>query len=176
MVLDKDASKEVDGMKTIDVTLSRQMFEKLFRHFKLKYHKSSERCIKQYVKNDLFYEIYFDRETFKYNEVKVYSKMIHETEVSGNIACCMCNKQKYQFHSFPSSSDIHSINYIKRNTVRLNNRIFINFDLVRTQQPSREFNKIFVNVNQDANSDLDFLKAELEPVIRDITMMTTSGN
>jgi hypothetical protein len=155
-----------DDFKEIDMRLTENRFGNLFASAKNKYHKYTERYVKQYVKNELFYEVTLDKETFKYDDIKIYSKVIHECEQKDQVLYCKCQKQKYQFHSFPSSSDIHSVQYIRRQTFRCNNRIFLNFDTVKPLDASETFLKCFINVNQDSSSDTDYLDAELNALMR----------
>jgi len=164
VLLENDPVSKKD-YSVYNIDLSNDHFKQVFTYFKHKYQKYSERLIKQYMKHDLYYEVTHDKDSLKYNDVKVYSKVGISCDVEKNYICAKYYKQKLQFHSFPSSAELHCIQYVKRQTFRCNSRIYVNFDLAKIQGSDHIVKKVFINVNLDSNTDNEFLITEVNKII-----------
>lgn len=145
-----------------DNDLSARMRPLLARNIKF-----YERKIKQYVKDNLYYEVVLDHKD-EVSDIWSYVKSAVDYDVSEGMVRVSYNKSKKPIHAFSSSHDLHDISYIKRLTFRINNRVFINFDFV-CNVDGKKYNKVFMNANIDQNVDCDYIQAEMEQYL-DIMM------
>lgn len=159
--------KQYDGYDTYDINLSHQVCEKVYEYLQFKHFKSYERQVKQYIHNNLIYEIVYGKDANP--EIKAYHCNIASVQQTfSNILQVSGSRTKTPIHTFPSSFDIQDVKYIKRLTFRLNNRVFINSDYYISEGCETEYRKMYVNVNIDSNTDKDFIKVELEPLLKDL--------
>jgi hypothetical protein len=137
---------------------AQQLMQKLSKQFKF-----SEKFIKQYVRNNLYYEVYI--QDGKPSAYKVYQKTIQKvihhplnklTEIS-------FLKEKLPVHAFPSSNDLHAVTYIRRIVFRKNSHIFTNIDMIL--DGDEVYYMCYVNINVDANSDMAFFNQEAKPLL-----------
>ena len=149
-----------------DCNVSDDKCNKVFEVMHHRHLKHYERSIKQYVHGDMFYEIAFSKDPEP--EIRAYRKTIEAVSLEHPSILKVCfQKQKIPIHAFPSSNNMYEVNYIKRLTFRKNNRIFLNVDYVKSAQ-GQESRKIFVNMNLDANTDVNYIMMELEPLLKDL--------
>jgi hypothetical protein len=135
--------------------------------YKYKYLKPQESFIKQYIKDNIVYEMQVKSDQ-TIHDIKTYTKKV--VGVNNNCNGCVCvksEKHKLPAHAFPSSCDIDSITYISRSIYRKSNKIYIN---VEYHQPVKKdpFWKFYINVNFEENDDYNVINMELHPIISDI--------
>lgn len=136
-----------------------------------KTYKSSEKLIKQYVRNNTVYEVHV--QDGKPNSYKVYQKTIEKVvTLQRNLIEISYTKEKLPVYAFPSSNDIHSIVYIRRIVFRKNSHIFANVDAILDGE--QVYYMCYVNINIEPNSDIDFLRQEAKPLINTLSSIQLS--
>lgn len=125
--------------------------------------KYYERKIKQYVRNDLYYEVVLDHKN-DIADIRSYVKSCTDYEfVQPNVIKMQYTKQKKPVHAFSSSLDINDVLYIKRLTFRISNRIFVNFEIgASVADITKKYRKVYINGNFDADVDHDYINTELQ--------------
>ena len=148
----------------LNARLSSDHIDSLLQKLVYKNYKYYERQIKQYIKNDLFYEIILNQKDI-IDEIRCYTKVIEDyKQDKPGIMQLKIVKHKKPIHAFSSSIDINDIRFIKRLTFRVSNRVFINFDAIE-DYVGDSYNMIFVNANCDANVDCEYVLSEAEHVL-----------
>lgn len=138
--------------------VAQQIIQKLSKHY-----KSSEKLLKQYVRNNIYYEVHLHADG-KASAYKVYQKNIEKViQPNANVVEVNFTKEKLPVHAFPSSNDHHSVVYIRRIVFRKNSQIFANIDMVL--DGDEVYYTCYVNINVDTNSDLTYLNQEAKPLV-----------
>lgn len=144
---------------------AQQLIAKLSKSF-----KSTEKVIKQYIRNNTFYEVHIQDQ--KPQSYKVYQKSIQKIAPQHQLVEITYIKEKLPVYAFPSSNDIHSITCIRRMVFRKNSNIFANVDTILDGDDI--YYMCYVNINIDSNSDIDFLRQEVKPLLKILTSVSTS--
>jgi hypothetical protein len=97
---------------------------------------------------NLEYHIYIDSDkplVYQYNLLDNYKidNMIYHAYNRNNIPC----------HLFPSTMNIHDKFTITRITIKVNNRIYLNFEIQK--KDNINFYRVYINYNHSSNVDLD---------------------
>jgi hypothetical protein len=141
----------------VSETYAQQLLQKLSKQYKY-----SEKLLKQYVRNNVYYEVHL--QDGKPSAYKVFQKTIEKvTQQNSKLVEITFTKEKLPVHAFPSSNDLHSIAYIRRIVFRKNSHIFANIDTVL--EGDEVYYMCYVNVNVDSNSDIAFLQQEAKPLV-----------
>jgi hypothetical protein len=128
--------------------------------------KSSEKFIKQYQRNNTVYDVHI--QDGKPSSYKVYQKTIQKVIHKRQLVEITYTKEKLPIYAFPSSNDHHSVVYIHRIAFRKNSHIFANVDAVL--DGDEIYYMCYVSVNIDSNSDIEFLRQEIKPVLNHLTI------
>lgn len=118
---------------------------------------------KQFVSNDLIYE---NKDN---DDIRVYKKaVLNERVINDRCIFTAFNKTKLSILAFPCSLNINDIAYVKKLTFRINNRIYLNFEIKYYESIDKQFYRIYINYNHDTNVDLGLSKKILEKLIMKI--------
>ena len=135
-----------------------KMFTSYLTRLRKTPYKYLKKEYKEYVHEDITYENDCN------NDIKVYSKYpILAKTLNDNILGILYTKTKLTILSFPSSLKINTINYVKKLSFRVNNRIYINFEIKLNSLEEKTY-AIYVNYNHDINVD----KSEHIKLIRQV--------
>ena len=74
------------------------------------------------------------------------------------------NRNKLTFLSVPSTTNIYDMIYVKRLIFRVNNRIFINFEIGIHKDGSKTY-QVFVNYNHESNIDTEGVLEMLKKIL-----------
>ena len=157
-VIDKDAVETFGGLAIYNVGLSKQKFDETIEKIKTSKYKSFERQLKEYIHQDLFYEIYD-------NEIHVYKKAASFLQNKSGFLISGYNKTKQSVVNFPSTTSIFSIRYVKKKISRISNRVFINFEVSMDANDDVTY-AIYINYNHDDNVDLVVANRDLANVLK----------
>ena len=145
IILPSSKSVLEDGI--FQTGISEQQFNTLLEKMTHKEYRYFEKQYKEYVSDDMYYE------TGSGDEIRVNKKSALGIEVNNNTITIIYNKTKLSILSFPSSFKINTICYIKKLVFRINNRIYINFEMKKYHNSNKTIYSIYVNYNHDPNVD-----------------------
>lgn len=149
-----------NGPTIVSYNLTKEELERKMRPLLARNIKFYERKVKQYVKDNLYYEVVLDHKD-EISDIRSYVKSAVDYDVRDGMVKVAYNKSKKPIHTFSSSYDMHDISYIRRLTFRINNRIFINFDFA-CNVDGEQYNKVFMNANIDQNVDYEYIQTEMK--------------
>jgi hypothetical protein len=78
------------------------------------------------------------------------------------------NKQPLPNHSFPSTTNLTDILDSKRVSIKITNNIYINFDSLEYQSDKTTYHHIYINVNINKSSDLQFIEETINNILKNI--------
>lgn len=162
-----------NGLTQYDVSLTKDTINSLERHFKVRHFRPHERHIKQYVIGDLYQDVYIDVSCNKISEIKSYVRSVVDVDAQDEkIVSISYQKNKQAVHTVPCCANgVDTVRYIKRSVFKINNRIFLNIDMVK--EGKQVYSRSYININKDPNSDTDYLMAEVGTHLRDIRRIIT---
>ncbi len=160
------ADSSVHNLKLDDTQVAR-----IIGILQQKHIKSYERLLKMYIVENMHYEMTVDAENHtKPTDIKVYKKTsLSQAYINNSIIRIGYEKEKLPMHSFPSTTNIDCIMYMRRFVFRKSNRIFVNFESTLDTSSKQPFWKGYINVNFDSDTDKTFIDCELEPLLKLIT-------
>ena len=154
-----------------------RLFGKLLQQARSNHTSCFQKHFKEYAYRNMFLE---NNDT---NQIKLYKKTLtHASTLENGMKLLVFGKEKLPYQVFPSQMSLHSVSWVSRAVVKINNRVFLNFEK-RTYEPSgpspsdREasigaeaekekeedsptpkppsYNKIYINYNHDHNVDIE---------------------
>jgi len=153
-----------DGtVSTIDANLDNNTFYALLSQFKNNTNnaKYMQRFFKRLIYRNMFYE------TNEKYEIKTYKQTISSiVKLKGPFVVTGYNKQKISFHSFPSTSENNMECYVNSIVFKVNNRLFLNFDIISNNDTDKKFYKIYMNYNHEHNVDVDYMETQIKSMIQ----------
>lgn len=148
-----------DGI--IEYNFNETQFAEKMTKLTFKNIKFYERKVKQYLKDDLYYEVILNHKD-EISDIRSYTKIATEYVLEKPNVLKVCfEKHKKPIHAFSSSYDMHDIVYIKRLTFRVSNRVFVNFETGKGVDDTTPYRKVYINANFDGNVDVDFIQSEI---------------
>lgn len=87
-------------------------------------------------------------------EIKVYRQNPNFIQYNNNCVCIGYTRNKMTFLNVPSTKNIFDINYVKKLIFRINNRIFINFQINMDSNKEKTY-MVYINYNHEQNIDVD---------------------
>lgn len=120
---------------------------------KLKY---SVKLSKVYVKDNLYLEA--DNDT---KEVRVYKKEGLKQIDYKYYKVLAYEKHKLPIHLFPSTTNFHSIYYVRNTIYRLHSKVYINIEEQKFKE-NKEIIKIYINYNHNKALEIGEIQAKLE--------------
>lgn len=159
IILPNNIKPDVD---TVSYDYPSDKFNEMMGKMVYKNNKYYERKVKQYVKDDLYYEVVLDHKD-EIADIRSYVKTAMSYDFpKPNVIKLSYQKHKKPIHAFSSSCDMNEVCYYRRLTFRVSNRVFVNFEIGMGVDDKTSFRKIYINGNFDSNVDSDFVTAEIE--------------
>lgn len=144
----------------IETSLSETIFSeylsKIRRHHRFKHFPKS---FKTYINGDVHME------NTGHEDIKVYTKTVQDVCLSTNYVTVFFNKEKKPYHAFPSTSNLHAVYYTNRLSFRVNNRLYLNFDIRKYPDDLTETRHMFLNYNHDSNVDTENITLMINNVL-----------
>lgn len=148
-------------LKWIDMNVSEDAFAQCLDRIRKHRFKNFQKSFKTYIKADHYLE------NMEHEDIKVYTRQIVKLDASNKAYVKVyMQKEKKPFHAFPSTSKIHSVYYTNRLTFRINNRLFLNFDVLYYPEDQQVVRKVFINYNHDSHVDTEHIQMSLEPILK----------
>jgi hypothetical protein len=143
-------SKNLDeNIKVYNTSLDKNEFKYLLSCVSRGNHnfKFFQKEYKEYIYDNVITHNYKNTETriFKNTPISIIQ---HE-----NSLVIGYNKSKLTFLSMPSTTNIYNINYVKKLIFRVNNRIFINFQISQNDKDNSQTYQAYINYNHESNID-----------------------
>ncbi len=142
------------GKKYNDECFDSSLDENIFYDYLNKYSKLNYKFFqsdfKIYKKNDLTLQKTIDKN--QVIETKVYQYNTLYSNDTDKTRTIFYEKKKLSPVGFPSTSNLNEIILTRRLTIRINNKIYINFDIDKTTDNILYY-KIFINININKNTD-----------------------
>ncbi len=140
-----------------DINWTKEEFDKLilfliqnnYSHFKKEYDS--------YVYQNLEYHIYDINE-----KPMVYKYDLLDHHQANNLIYHAFAKNNIPIHMFPSTMNIHEKNSVNRITIKINNRIYLNFEIKRK---NIDYYKVYLNYNHSSNVDIDNNIAKIKEIL-----------
>lgn len=120
------------------------------KHFQKEY--------KEYVYNDVVVHNYMNTETRVFRNTPVLVKPGKGCVVSAY------NRSKLTFLNVPSTKTIHDVQCVKRLIFRVNNRLFVNFQVAAPPGTPDTTYTVSVNYNHEQNVDMDSMGEALDRI------------
>lgn len=156
----------LNNFSKIDLSLSYETFLNLLSNVSKS--KNKWKFFKKYFKSYRYKDLTLEK--YDNDEIKVYSKNINSifTQKENNLLHLKQTKGKKPFHVFPSSMNINEIFLTKRLIFRVNNRIYLNFDVVKCEKTGQILYKSFINFNCDSGVDIENANLLINSLISDV--------
>jgi hypothetical protein len=152
-----------NSLTQIETTLSESAFSdylsKMKRHQRFKHFSKS---FKTYVNAAVHME------NTGHEDIKVYTKTVLDVcpSSSSEYVSVYFNKEKKPYHAFPSTSNLHAVYYTNRLSFRVNNRLYVNFDIRKYPDDLAETRHVFLNYNHDSNVDFENISVMIDNVLK----------
>lgn len=150
-----------DTIMKFNIGLSEKQFYDIMYKIDGKKYKYFQREYKEYFHKDLICQC------FTNDEVKVHRKNPINIDDANekNIIICY-NKDKLTLVNFPSTKNLHKINYVKKLIFRVSNRIYINFKISMDSETKSKTYVIYVNYNHDDNVDFNITSTNITEIFK----------
>ena len=156
-IQDEIKEKGVNIYKT-DVGFDR--FMNLLETMKTSSFKFFQKEYKEYVHKDVVCQSYINDET------KVFKKKTTNISKQSNYITIYNNRIKQTLLNFPSTTDLQQTTYIKKLIFRINNRIYVNFQISLDVNTSAKWYEVYINYNHEDNVDTQLAQNTLKEVIK----------
>jgi hypothetical protein len=144
----------------IPTGLSKNKFYDLLAKFKNDNFKFFQKEFKQYTIGNIYYENY-DNE-----DVKVNKKECKHFQINNEFITTFYNKNKLTMLNLPSTVKINDIQYIRKLTFRINNRIYLNFECKKNNNNNNIYYSIYINYNHDETVDYTITNNIIKPLLQ----------
>ena len=132
-----------------------------------------QRHFKEYQYRNLVYEVNEQHQINIFKKKCGYEGPLHET----NFKVLVYHREKQAYHSFPSTTMIHSVSYVDRATFKINNRLYLNFEKkIYEDDVNEKFYKVFINYNHDNNVDISTMQSSLVQLVNRLQSIFSSSN
>lgn len=150
------------NIKYYDVNLSKEKFKQIMQKAAIKNLKFFQ---KQYTE-EVWNNVHFQND--KNEDLKIIKKeCITSKVVDTQFVVIGFNKVKMSLLNMPSTTDIFSFNITTRLTLRLSNRVYINFETKRIDD--QDYFKVYINYNHDKNVDTVTTHKQIQQAISLLT-------
>ena len=156
-----------DGIDVIDINLDRDVFMKILGNMKLLASsdvKYFQKTYKEYMVSDITCQVHSHIE-----DIKVFRKKalgFVKEEKHPNVKVIFSTKSKLTMLNFPSTTNIQEMSYVKTLIFRVNNRIYVNFNVsISADDPESKTYTIFINYNHDNNVDITLTQNILQNLL-----------
>jgi len=130
-----------------------------------KHAKVFDRQYKQFVLNNLYYNIVKST-----GEVSVCSlNPICTYDMPPSLVGVCYEKKKLSIMNFPSTLMYDNIVEVKKTVLRINNRLYINFEEQKDVIDDTTSYHVYANYNHDSHVDWDTVKGDLQKVVKIIS-------
>ena len=163
IILDNDENKDSN---IIDISWSKCTFDKMILALIHKDHKFFKKHYDIYKYQNLEYHIADEHDksmVFVENLIDnyKYKKMIYHGYVKHNIPT----------HMFPSTKNIHDKFSVTKYTVKINNRIYLNFEIKKNLVKTSTSYNVNINYNHSNNVDLNNNLIQIKEIIKILQSM-----
>ena len=128
-------------------------------NFNLIFNKLIKKNNYKYFKKEIYIENYLNNE-FVYNKSEnkylIQSKSLINYKINNKFIINYFHKELLPIHIFPSTKDINNINYITKYIIKINNRIYLNFEIKKNED--KYYRSIYLNYNHSSNVDFNITK------------------
>lgn len=142
--------------------LDENVFYEYLKKFSKSNYKFFQSDFKIYKKNDLILQKTIDNN--EVTETKVYQYNTLFFNDTNNTRTIFFEKQKLSPVGFPSTSNLNEIILTRRLTMRVNNKIYINFDIDKDTDNILYY-KIYINININKNTDTQDIYNKIKEII-----------
>ena len=155
------------------INVDEVLFHKMMNVLRQTSQHPLQRHFKEYIYRNLVYEINDQ------HQIQVFKKRCgYQANVpDSNVHVFVYHREKQAYHSFPSTTMIHSVSYVDRATFKINNRLFLNFEkkIYENNKNNETFYKIFINYNHDNNVDISTMQSSLQHLTNRLQSIFTSS-
>jgi L-rhamnose mutarotase len=154
-----------DGENITDI--HDNIFFKMLNNMKNQGYSVFQKHYKELVYRNMKYE------NNEKSQVKIYKTSVtKQDDLSNGIKVIVQIKEKLPYHVFPSTTMLHSVAYVSKVIMKVNNRIYVNFEKRRYENQDKasnvSFNKIYINYNHDDNVDIVNMEKVLNTCIKQL--------
>ncbi len=148
-------SGKLDNVYTVG--MSAEEFERVLKRLTNSNYRFFQKEYKEYIYGDII------SQNYKNTEILVHGYKHIGTKYFDGYLMIAYNRSKLTFLSVPSTTNIYSMNYVKKLIFRVSNRIFINFKISQAKD-SEKIYEVYINYNHESNIDQEQINATLEQV------------
>ena len=145
-----------DSIESFNNGLGIPQFKKLLNTMKNQKHFQKE--YKEYLYDNVIVHNYKNTETRVFRQTPVIFEEADKYMMIGY------NRNKLTFLSVPSTTNIHDMIYVKKLIFRINNRLFVNFEIGLSKDDTKTY-KVYINYNHESNIEIDGLNVALAKII-----------
>jgi hypothetical protein len=147
----------------ISTSFSKQSFYDLLQKTSTSDYKFSQKQYKEAIVGNIVYQ------NNKNEDITIFNIDTKDVCIldDNNVVCFAHNKNKLTILSLPSTNSIHYEHYVKRLTLRLSNRIFINFE--HSLDSNDKVYRVYLNYNHDNNVDIPSVAKSINQIIKELT-------
>jgi len=145
----------VDGPSNNDI-YSKSDFYAILGKVKDMSYKFFKKQYKQYIHENVIVHNYDN------DEIKVQKKVLLDRTYINNTLTLAFQKTKQSMLNVSSTKNIYDIKYVKKLTFRVNNWIYINFEISSSHDMDHLDHTAYINYNHDEKVDLDLINATIK--------------
>jgi len=134
-------------------------FEGFLNKMKELPYKFSKKQYKQYIHETVTVHNYNN------DEVKVEKKTLLDNCVQDNLLVMAFQKTKLSVLNISSTRNIMDIKYIKKLTFRINNWLYLNFELAYDKENDMLDQSVYLNYNHDDKVDVDLINKSISDIV-----------
>lgn len=176
MTEDTKESSLRDDYNEIDTDMTNAVFFKLLQRTKSKQTSQTKTgaCFQKHYKEFVFRNMYL--ETCENTSSKIYKKSVTFTQDLPELSMRVhvFHKEKVPYHAFPATKCLHNVCYVSKATIKINNRVFLNFEKrvyppMDKSKKAESFNKIYINYNHDDHVDITGVDVAIQAALQSLT-------
>ena len=158
------------GVEVLDISLNRDVFMNILGNMKnltSQDIKHFQKSYKEYMVSDITCQVYSHNDEVKVSKKKALGLTVDD--MHPNLYVVYSNKNKLTMLNFPSTTNIQAMSYVKTLIFRVNNRIYVNFNVsISAANPEQKSYSIFINYNHDDNVDISLTQTTLQRILNTI--------
>lgn len=154
-----DAQSLHEDVFLLETSLARDKFYRIMQTISTDDMKFYQKAYKESIIGNTVYHNSKNEEISIFN---VETKMMNT--LSKNVCLFGKAKNKLTILSLPSTNHIHYESYVKRLTLKITNRIFVNFE--HGLSGSERFYRIYMNYNHDKDVDMSSVAITIEKTLK----------
>lgn len=159
----KSTSDKKD-LKIHRTDLTSDIFFDFLKKMKKTNYKFFQKEYKEYIYKDIICQIYLNDETkvYKKNVLKVFQN-------NSSMISIYSDRIKQTLLNFPSTINLQQTSYVKKLIFRVNNRIYINFQITLDVESDVKSYEVYINYNHEENVDTQLINKTLAEVVKSFT-------